>query len=213
MLSINRLKVGKTVGILIGIVILWHVIFFVFHFVIAVGNSPQIQDRMKSDLGKHSSESLIMMLNIRYIDPFYNPYLILNVLAERKEKKAVPVMLKFLNSKKSFYRQEAMYALAKINDERAIEPLMRIVSRKQKDKDYLVALDTLSKMHYEGAYPMILEMKNEGKHNSYVIDMIKNYPDRPETLPILIEISKNTRENYIRDKANEAIEENKGRGK
>lgn len=206
MFSINRLKVGKTIGILIGIIVLCYVICFIFHFVTAIGNSSQIQDKWKNDLSKYSSDSLIMMLNIRYIDPFYDPYLILNILAERKEKKAVPVMLKLLNSKKSFYRQEAMYALAKIKDERSIEPLMKIVNRKQTDRDYLLALDTLSKMHYEGAYPIILKMKDEGKHNSYVIDMIKNYPDRPETLPILIEISKNARENYIRDKANEAIE-------
>lgn len=206
MLNSNRLKIGKVLGILIGIVILCYVICFVFHFVTAIGNSPQIQDKMKNDLSKYSSDSLIMMLNIRYIDPFYDPYLILNILAERKEKKAVPIMLKLLSSKKSFYRQEAMYALAKIKDERAIEPLMKIINRKQKNRDYLLALDTLSKMHYEGAYPIILEMKNEGMHNSYVIDMIKNYPDRPETLSILTEISKNARENYIRDKANEAIE-------
>jgi len=207
MLNANRLKVGKTIGILIGIVILWYVTFFVFHLVTAIGNSPQIQDKTKNDLNKYSSDFLIMMLNIRYIDPFYDPYLILNILADRREKKAVPVMLKLLNSKKSFYRQETMDALAKIKDERAIKPLMKIINRKQKDRDYLLALDALSKMHYEGVYPIILEMKDEGKHNSYVIDMIKNYPDRSETLPILIEISKNERENYVRDKANEAITE------
>ncbi|MFA5146201.1 MAG: HEAT repeat domain-containing protein [Candidatus Omnitrophota bacterium] len=205
-LKFKKDKIGNVLIILICLATAYYGVFYVFHFVMAIGNSPQIQDKTKNDLTKLSSETLIAMLNIRYIDPFYDPYLILNILAERKEKKAVPAILKLLNSKKSFYRQEAMYALAKIKDDRAIEPLTKIVNRKQKDRDYLLALDTLSKMHYDGAYPLILEMKNNGMHYSYIIDMIKNYPDRPETLPTLIEISKSTRENYVRDKANEAIE-------
>ena len=195
----------KIALIIIASVCLYYTAFYLAHFVTAVGNSPKIETDIEDNLKKLPSDKLIGMLRWRYIDPFYDPYNVLRVLAERQEKKAVPEILKLLKSKRIYYRQEAMYALGRIKDERAIESLMQIVQKDQNDRDYLLALKTLSKMHYDKVYPTILQMEKEGMHVSWVVDMLENFPDKPQTKIILEKIAEENPENYIRDKAKKAL--------
>lgn len=135
-----------------------------------------------------------------------------DVLVERKEKRAVPKILKFLNSPIKYKRDSAMRALAIMGDESAILPLMKIIKKCKKHPDYFDALHTLSALHYEPIYPLVLELAHlnpiqdsKEDYRSSGVTMLENFPNKPETLPTLKKIADTDPEEYIREKAKKAI--------
>lgn len=128
-----------------------------------------------------------------------------NVLAERKSNEAVPHILRFLKSPMRYKRHSAMYALAKIGDKRAIHPLLKIIKKGRHHTDYLLAMKTLSYLHYDEIYPDVLTMAEDNFHASWVVSMLESFPDKPQTIPTLKKIAETDLEGYIREKAKNAI--------
>jgi len=100
-----------------------------------------------------------------------------------------------------------MRSLAEMGDERAIKPLIKITEKGRNTKDYLLAMKTLSQLHCEEIYPNILQMAKDDFHTSWVVGMLENFPDKPETVLTLRKIAQSDSEKYIRDKARKALKE------
>jgi HEAT repeat protein len=161
--------------------------------------NPSASVQLKEHLRTFSSEKL---LGMTWSASRYNPYpgTALAILAERKEKKIVPIFLKGMKSPDVYVRHSAMMALADIGDERAIEPLMEIVRKATIDygyngnlmPDYVVALMALSKMRYEPVYHYAIEFATSkvepNNLKGYGVIMLGNF-ENPEALPILKQIA------------------------
>lgn len=141
----------------------------------------------------------------------------MEVLATRKEDKAVWRFIELLNSPIKSVRQIAMFSLGEIGDERAIEPLMKIVKEEQVDITYkkhdnpdsIEALKALAMLKYEGAYSYAVWLAglndDPNDFRSYGITMLE-YFEKPESISILEKIAKEDPKEYIREKAINAIE-------
>jgi hypothetical protein len=162
-------------------------------WMLAFGSSPQIVDDIKSSLNKLPSDALISKLasynrpySFFYRSPY--PYLSLEILVDRKEKNAVPMLISFLKMKNKDRRQTAIWALGIINDERAVKPLMDIIKEGEGDSDYDTALMALAKMKYDGALPYVLERaKKPDAYRNGSVAMLEAF-GKPEYIPILIDI-------------------------
>ena len=204
-------RISALVSAIVAILLLYLWSFYAAHFMGAIWNSDEM-----SNYKTLPSKTIIKELRF-HLDPFYDPHYALQTLVERKDKAAVSQIIKMLNSHRSYYRQEAMRALANLGDSSAIEPLVNIVNRtpidinysKTKPPDNIEALIALSKLKYEKIYGKGVELatlKNDpNDFRSYGITMLSNF-EKPESLPILEKISQNDPEGYIRAKAKKAIE-------
>ena len=163
---------------------------------------PRVNDRIEKEWRNKPAEFLLHKLT-RKVRMYSGTAAM--IIVERKEKRAIPEFLKLIKSPNEQTRISAFIALGEIGDERAIEPLMEIIKEGRANKDFLSAIDALSIMHYEPIYPEILQMAKDNYHTSWVVDMLERFPEKPETLPALKNISKSDPEGYIRDKANRAI--------
>lgn len=139
----------------------------------------------------------------------YNPInadIAADILGERKEKSAVPILLIGLQSPLGMTKWRAMHTLGEIGDKRAIKPLMSIVKKDMKDDNYYGALRALSEMKYEPILPIVIKMTRgtENERGDAVL-MLGDFED-PKLLPILKKIAEEDKEDYIRDRAKEAID-------
>jgi len=227
MARISKRKITKWLLAGVGAYAAFLILCHLYWLLAAFGSSPEMVSDIENRFRKLPSKVLISKLrgydnplHIDYLSPY--PYSALYVLVERKEKAATPEIIKFLTSWDKNRRQEAMRALGKINDPRAIEPLMRIVNKSKIDPstydynksgspDYVGALTALSLMKYEKIYLTTVSIAALKKENdpydfrSCGIDMLE-YFEKPESIPILEKISREDPEAYIRDKAKKAIE-------
>ena len=128
------------------------------------------------------------------------------ILLDRNACEAVPFLIKLLNSNNDQIKTSAFVVLGEFKDNRAIEPLLSFVNKGRNNPNFLNAIDALSIMHYEQIYPEILQMTNDNYHGSWAVDMLERYPENPQTLPALQKIADTDPEQYIREKAKEAIE-------
>ena len=128
-----------------------------------------------------------------------------SILIQRKEIRLEPIALKITKSLNPQRRSGAFETLGYLGDPRAIEPLLRVVQKGRKDRDYIDAVDALSIMRYEPIYPEILKMVSDGYETSVAVDMLERFPEKAETIPTLTHIEKTDPEWYIRDKAQAAI--------
>ena len=116
-----------------------------------------------------------------------NPYpsMALKILVERKDKKAVPVLIKQLYSSNKSVRNDAIWALGVINDTRAVPYLMDIVRHGAKGTNYINALTALSKMHIEDAFPYVVELAKQdtAKSNGSIV-MLREF-GKAEGIPLL----------------------------
>lgn len=197
----------------IGLVVIAGLYFWSFYFahlMVAFGGSPMSETRALDKYRKLPSEVIIRELRF-HADPFYDPYHAFMVLGERKEKTAVPEIARFLRSRRSYYRQEATYALAEIDDPRAIGPLMEIVKKGQKHPSYFDALWALSRMKSEEAYPYVIEYaKAENASRNGSVAMLEKY-GKTEDIPILLGIKEGIKDSdpwarHSRDEIGKAIE-------
>ena len=191
----NKKKIRNWIIVLVIIFTLSPMIFYSFWWTTAwlsYGN-PQWMVKIENNYRKLSSEALIRKLR-SYNNPYhpacFSPYpsTALNILVERKEKRAIPSILGFLHSWDKSRRQTAIWALGVIGDKRAIEPLMKIARKGNKDPDFRVALVALSDMKYDGAFPYIAEIaKREYPKNCGAINLLKEF-GKPESIPLLLKI-------------------------
>lgn len=126
------------------------------------------------------------------------------ILSERKERLAMPILLLHLHSPFWINRQMAIHELGEMGDPRAITPLMRIVKKGASNENYINALYALSKLKYEPALPIVIDLlKNE--HKLAALEML-GYFGKAETLPLLRNIAENDVDKYVREDALEALE-------
>jgi hypothetical protein len=194
----------KSIFIVILIAVICVSSYFILSRVVwglmAFGSSPQIVEDMKSSLSKLPSDALISKLasynrpySFFYRSPY--PYLSLKILVERREKKAVPLLIGFLKMQNIDRRQTAIWALGVINDKRAIKPLMEIIEKGENNSDYSDALLALATMKYEGAFPYILERaKKPDAYRNGSIAMLEAY-GKSECIPILVDIKSRIKDN------------------
>ncbi|MGB2630177.1 MAG: HEAT repeat domain-containing protein [Candidatus Omnitrophota bacterium] len=155
---------------------------------------PDSVSKLEVDLRKEPSEILIKRLyNIDIFSPY--PQMAMQILAERKEKKAVPELIKFTKSWNRYYRRTAIWSLGIINDPRAIRPLMEIVSKGESHSNYKDALMALSRMKYEGAFPYVKELaEREDATANGSIAMLREFA-KPECIPLLENMRKKIKKN------------------
>lgn len=116
------------------------------------------------------------------------PQTAIKVLAERKEKQAVPELIKLTKSWNKHIRRDAIWALGLINDKRAIAPLMKIVKEDEKKEEYGWALLSLAKMQYEGAFSYVVKLaKADDALANGSIALLREF-GRPECIPLLLGI-------------------------
>jgi hypothetical protein len=127
------------------------------------------------------------------------------ILLNRKEKRLEPIALKMTMAWNPRRRWSAFETLGSLGDERAIEPLMKVVRRGRKDKDYMGAVYGLSLMHCDLVFPEIQKMAEDGYETALGVAMIQRYPDKPETLLALKKIAEKDPESYVREDAQDAI--------
>lgn len=129
-----------------------------------------------------------------------------NILSKRKEKMAVPILLIALKSPLRLTYSRAMFALGEIGDESAIKPLMSIVKSGVKHPKYASALSALSIMAYKPVLSILLKMvEGTEEERARAVLMLGNYKDK-DLLPLLMKIASSDKEDYIRNRAKEAIE-------
>jgi hypothetical protein len=134
----------------IGLPLSWSVFMYIF--------DPMGSIRVMDELRALPSETLIKKL--RPIHPLaVTPSLSMEVLAERRETEAVPELIKSLKSWHPDNRYQAIRALGNIGDERAVEPLLKIVNEGEVKgkKYYRAALLSLCQIGYEPIRPVVLE--------------------------------------------------------
>lgn len=129
-----------------------------------------------------------------------------NILYERKEQRALPILRKLLISKNDNIRDMAFASLAYFNDKESTNYFMEIANTGAKNEDYFNALTALSIMKYEKVYSYALKLaeSKSAKDRTYAVIMLENFK-KLESLPILKKIANSDPEWYIQENAKQAI--------
>ncbi|MFH1692101.1 MAG: HEAT repeat domain-containing protein [Candidatus Omnitrophota bacterium] len=110
----------------LGSFLYWH---------LAAWSAISITNELEKKFNTWPSDKLIRRVNA--LDPFSPvPLICVEILAERKDKKAIPRLIKKLNSISPDLQKSSIYALGKIEDSRAIEPLISIFTRYTSELKY-----------------------------------------------------------------------------
>ena len=181
----NRKRLISGLIIFITMVILYPVFCYFYWYGMAILN-PEGSLKISREFEKLPSDVLIKKLyNIDPISPY--PLAAFQILGERKEKKAVPVLTKFVKSWNPDRRYQAIRVLGLIGDERAVKPLLEIVNKgdSKNNPNYHEALYSLCQIGYEPVRPIVLEMlkRPDGARNG-AVPMIE-YIGKKEDTPIL----------------------------
>lgn len=142
--------------------------------------------RIQDEYRRLSSEVLIKKLHS--IDPVsLYPTVAMEVLAERKEKKAVPELIKFTKSWNPDRRYQSIRALGLIGDPRAVEPLLEIVREDEikGNRYYRSALLSLCQIGYEPIRPIILEQLKQPDGTSNGATTMMEYVGKKEDISLL----------------------------
>lgn len=134
--------------------------FSLLYWTLTVSFEPLVSVRIHNEFEKLPSDVLVNKLKLYNIDPA-SPYpqIAMEVLASRKEKTVVPYLIKLLKSWHPDRRYQAIRALGLIGDERAVEPLLKIVNEgeSKENKSYRSALLSLCQIGYEPIRSIVLE--------------------------------------------------------
>jgi len=163
------------------------------HWFLMAWSGPGPRDKIVAALEEMPTQQVIKKLHsVDIFSPY--PQTAISVLADRKDKSAVPSLIRLLKVWNPHIRRDAIWALGVIDDSRAIEPLMDIVKSGEKNSDYVNALSALSKMRYEGAYNYVVERAKEpDAYRNGSVEMLKNY-GKPESIALLLEIKNNIKD-------------------
>ncbi|MBI4846345.1 MAG: HEAT repeat domain-containing protein [Candidatus Omnitrophica bacterium] len=178
-----------TITILLSCIFLYYIGAFVFWNLVSLQGLDYWHE-FKNELNTVSSEVLIKKINIF---DFFSPYpeYSFEILAERKEKKAVLFFIEIVKRKNHRFRSSAIWALGEIGDNRGIAPLMDIVRQGKKQTDYLEALSALSKMKCEEAFPYVLELtKDKDAYSNGSVSLLRLF-GKVDTIPVLLTLKKN----------------------
>lgn len=130
------------------------------------------------------------------------------LLAIRKDPNTIQPLIKILQtSKDEDVRRSPIGILNQFDDPRVTEAFMKIVKSGKNHPDYLYVVDAFALKHKDFIYPEILSMAKDNFHTAYVVDMLAEFPDRPETLPALQKIADSDPKDYIREKALKALDQ------
>ncbi|MBN2453703.1 MAG: HEAT repeat domain-containing protein [Candidatus Omnitrophica bacterium] len=147
---------------------------------------PMASLKIEKEFRKLSSDVLIRKLHP--IHPFSaTPLYAIEILAERQDTKAVPDLVKSINSWNPDRRYQAIRALGLIGDKRAVEPLLKIVNdgELKGKKYYRSALLSLCQIGYEPMRPVVLERlkRPDGARNGSAKMM--EYIGKKDNIPLL----------------------------
>lgn len=179
--------------------------------------SPENYSKVVDTFRALPSETVIKKLHTIDMSSPY-PQMAIKVLVERREKKAVPELIKLTKSWNEHIRRDAIWALGLINDSRAVKPLMEIVNRTRIDSisydkkyppyEYFEALTALSRMKYEGVYSYAVKFASSENSSRFfkgqAITMFK-YFEKQESIPLLKKIAAENKEWTLHDGALDAI--------
>ncbi len=177
----RRIIIGVGIAVFIGVTYPFWI--WSYHFATAPFFSPEMLSEIREGYREMPSEKLINKIK-GYCNPYSltfsspRPFSALRVLVERQEEEAVPTLIGFMDCWIEGRRQDAIWALGRIGDDRAIEPLMKIVSKGEEHPDYYTALLALSRMKHEEVFPHVVEIAR------------KPYPESARALPYLKEFGK-----------------------
>jgi hypothetical protein len=169
---------------------------------------PNVSDRIENEWRTKSTVFLLKKLDSKVFIYWTNA---MTLLLERKETKAIPILVKITKSKDDQTRISAFIALGQFGDTIATKYMLDIVKEGQTNPDYINALRSLSySANNEAFYPIIaLAQSKMGdslyNERAYAINMLERYQNKPETLEVLRKIAASDAEEYIRQKAQIAI--------
>lgn len=202
----------KKILLLFGIVFLLWVFYqggcYAYWWLRAWSGPSQYSKMVNSIKVLPTHEIIKKLHSLDYFSPY--PQIAIQILAEHREKEAVPELIKLLNSRNEHIKRDAIWALGLIGDERAIKPLMEVVKRGEKYPEYQWALSSLAKMKYGGAFSYVVEIVNKPyPKNCVAISMLKDY-GKEESVNLLLKIKDTVKDgspNYRSYKAsiNDAI--------
>lgn len=165
--------------------------------------APHIYSDIKVDWQKKPTAFLLWKLVMNY--NYIQADVAAEILSERKEKMAVPILVMGLKSPLEMVRRRAILTLGDIGDKRAIKPLISIIKRGSKNGEYFSALGSLAKLKYEPIIPILMQMLNEEKNDRAEAVRILGYFKKAELLPLFEKIAAEDPENYIRNRAKKAM--------
>lgn len=181
----RKRKIFITISVILLAIIVYLGLPISYSFYMAIVE-PMGSMRIEDEFRKLSSDVLIKKLHPMH--PFaMTPAYAMQILAERRETKAVPELIKFVKSWHPDNRYQAIRALGNIGDERAIEPLLEIVKKGdvKNNPNYHESLFSLCQIGYEPVHPIVLEMlkRPDGARNGSTKMM--EYIGTKEDIPIL----------------------------
>lgn len=199
MIKVTKKSMKKWIGIGIGIIITYEISCFMYWASLGIS----FNEYTKKEDAFRKSSTKVLIRKLHSVDIFSScPRWAMQELAKRKAREAVPELIKLLNPWHKIRNFDVIYALGEIGDERAIEPLMKIVKRanievnvkKPISNDTLEALLALAKLKYEPMYNYAVKLAtledadDPNNLKGYGITML-GYFEKPEALPILKKIS------------------------
>lgn len=172
----------------LGIVVCF-LAFFVYCFLgyCFAWSSLSVSANIEKKFNQLPSEVLMKKVNGFYIWIDKQGYAI-DELAMRKERKTVPLFVEIVKKRKHKRTNQVIRALAKIGDDRAIEPLREIVNNGREDEYYLSALGSLATIHDEGIYLEIIKMVDDNFKIWIALDFLECFPEKEQTYIKVVEI-------------------------
>lgn len=165
--------------------------------------NPKLTEQTKTKYMTESNQFLLRKLDDKV---YVRVGIAANILQQRNEPKAIPILIKKLKSSNDEIRQEAISTLCYWGNKDGIEAVQNIVKQGRTHKDYNDALYYLSQIHNDQVYADILKNAYDGYETSLVVGMLEQFPEKPETLPALKKIAEQDPEAYVREKAKIALE-------
>ncbi|MFH1093848.1 MAG: HEAT repeat domain-containing protein [Candidatus Omnitrophota bacterium] len=215
----RSLKLFKKICIIVLFIVLVVIAQYAYSFIywrmLAPWQGIDSSAKLREEFKKLSSSEIIKKINVFDLYSPYPEWAIIE-LAKRKEKKIVPLLIKFIETKNYRFRRSAIGALGLIGDKRAIPVLWKIVgknpivtsSRGKDSLEYVNVLDALAALKDERVYGIAVNLatlkEDPNDFRSNGVSLLEAFEDQ-KAIPILEKIAKNDPEHYIREKAKQAI--------
>jgi len=208
---VKKMKMIKGLLILFGLIVVLIALSYSKPAQLLIWNvkeflNPQLEKQIEQQWQTQPNEFL---LNVVKKNRYFISAIAARVLINRKDEKLVPDYIAILESDIPRFRAMAIKALGEIGDERAIQPLLKIVNKGQDDEYYLISLQALAKMKYGPIIPEIMRLFNRGSKKderfaNYAIDMLANF-STPEVIGFLQKVKSEGASYTLRVQAEEAL--------
>jgi HEAT repeat protein len=179
----------------------------VYWYIYSMGASPQNSEIFYNKLCELKNDELIKKLKPGHKNNPY-PYAAMNILAERQSKEAIPAIIELM--KYPNYQKEVVRNLGRLNDDRSISALLSIVNDKSLERTYVwyLALESLAKLGYKDIYPIVLSLVNSNRSElANKVSLLGYFLEYPETIKELEIIANGKYPGYVRERAEELLEE------